>query len=399
MAACPVAIRPVDVKANKLLITLRHLRMQTKNGQLTERGQVEGELAEVRQLFLRLLHNYPDGAISIIDQKFNFIFTGGELHKRMNVTPSELIGHEIYPKFPEKVRCIIRQQLNKVFAGNEIMGFELPFPIKNAIYVMDAFPLKEEDGSVAYAGVIFRDISHLKLIENELKRSLEKERELGDLKARFLTMASHEFRTPLSNVLLSARLLKKYNGVGEQLNRDKHIGRIVSSVNLITDILSDFLSVEKIEKGTVIAHPEKLDIQAHITAVINEINEARKAGQQICYQHTGKKTVVLDPLLLKQIITNMLSNAIKFSAADSLVEVKTEWIGSQLSISVKDYGIGIPAEYRQHLFERFYRASNVTNIGGTGLGLYIINKYVELMNGTIHYTTELNKGTEFVITF
>lgn len=373
--------------------------MQSQNEQWTEKGQVEIELSKARQLFLQLLHNYPDGAISMIDRKFNFIFTGGELHKRMNVFPDELIGHELYPKFPEEVRLIIKTQLNKVFKGDEIIGFELPYPIKDAIYVMDAFPLKEEDGSVAYAGVIFRNISHLKLIENKLKQSLEKERELGDLKSRFLTMASHEFRTPLSNVLLSARLLAKHTEFGAQSSRDKHIARIVSSVNLITDILSDFLTVEKIENSALIVRPEMLNIKAYTTAIVNEIKETRKTGQEISYRHIGKNSVVLDPILLKQIMVNLLSNAMKFSVADSPVEIKTEWIDGHLSLSVKDYGIGIPEEYRQHLFERFYRASNVTNIGGTGLGLYITKKYVELMNGTIRYTSELYKSTEFVIVF
>lgn len=372
--------------------------MQVQKEPLTEKGQTERDVSNVRQLFLQLLHNYPDGAISIIDRNYNFIFTGGELHKRMNVVPSELIGHEIYPKFPEEVRNVIRRQLNTVFLGNNILEFELPYPIKSKVYVMDAFPLKEDDGSVVYAGVIFRNISHLKLIENELKQSLEKERELGVLKSRFLTMASHEFRTPLSNVLLSAKLLKKYTAVDAQANRDKHISRIVSSVNLITDILSDFLSVEKIENGVVVVNREKLDIKEFIGMIIKEIKADQKNEQEIFYRHAGKKSVVLDPLLLKQIIVNLLSNAIKFSIGNSPVEVRTEWLNSRLSISIKDYGIGIPPEYRKHMFERFYRAPNVTNIGGTGLGLYIVSKYVELMNGTIQYTSEVHKGTQFVIT-
>jgi signal transduction histidine kinase len=373
--------------------------MQPQNEPLTEKGQVEKEISKVRQLFFQLLHNYPDGAISIIDRNHNFIFTGGELHKRLNIDPGELIGHEIYPKFPQKVRDVIKVQLKKVFQGNNIIEFELPYPIKSQIYVMDMFPLKEEDDSVLYAGVIFRNISHLKLIENELKQSLEKERELSELKSRFLTMASHEFRTPLSNVLLSAQLLKKYTAVDAQPNRDKHIGRIVSSVNLITDILSDFLSVEKIEKGVVKVNLETLDIKAHITSIIKEIKETQKKEQEIFYRHIGEKSVALDPFLLKEIIVNLLSNAIKFSIGNLPIEVKTEWINSRLSLSIKDYGIGIPPDYRQHLFERLYRASNVTNIGGTGLGLYITSKYVELMNGTIQYTSELQKGTQFVIIF
>ena len=115
--------------------------------------------------------------------------------------------------------------------------------------------------------------------------------------------------------------------------------------------------------------------------------------------HTGGEQAFLDPVLLKHIIQNLLSNAIKFSAENSPVEVKTEWTKHRFVLSVKDHGIGIPQEYRKHLFERFYRASNALNIQGTGLGLHIVNKYVELMNGTIHYKSELQKGTQFVIIF
>jgi hypothetical protein len=116
-----------------------------------------------QKLFLQLLHNYPDGAISIIDINYNFIITGGELHKRLAADQSELIGNDIYPNFPEGIRKVIKTQLKKVFAGNNISTFELPHLIKGEFYVMDAFPLKEKDGSIIHAGVIIRNVYHLKI--------------------------------------------------------------------------------------------------------------------------------------------------------------------------------------------------------------------------------------------
>lgn len=371
--------------------------IQTPGG--FEHESKEHELPKERKLFLQLLRNYPDGAISVIDKEFSFILTGGELHNRLGVDPKYLIGREIYPKFPAKLRQVIIKRLEKVFQGNNLSEFELPFKIKGEYYVMDAFPLKEKDDSVVYAGVIIRNISHLKKAEMELRRALKKEKELSELKSRFVSMASHEFRTPLSAVLSSACLVKKYITGEKQDQANKHLDRIISSVNMLTDILNDFLSIGKIEEGKVVSKPVELNIKEVITAAISDMAVIQKKGQYISYGHSGPEWTSLDPVLLKHIVINLLSNAIKFSSESSPIEIKTEWINNRLVISVQDYGIGIPEESQAHLFKRFYRASNVTNIQGTGLGLHIVSKYLELMNGKIEYTSKLNKGTRFVISF
>ncbi len=352
-----------------------------------------------QKLFLQLLHNYPDGAISIIDINYNFIITGGELHKRLAADPSDLIGNDIYPNFPEQIRNVIKKQLKKVFGGNNVSTFELPHLVKGEFYVMDAFPLKEKDGSIIHAGVIIRNISHLKMAEKELKVSLEKEKELSEMKSRFITMASHEFRTPLSTMLLSVQLLKKYQTNEAQDKVDKHLARIELSIQVLNDILNDFLTIGKIQEGKYVNTPVTFNFKEHISSIIKEFENSSREGQQICYRHNGNEMAFLDPFLSQHIITNLLSNAIKFSTTKTLVEVNTEWLHGRLVLSVKDHGIGIPVEYRKHLFEQFYRASNATNIQGTGLGLFTVNKYVEIMNGDIRYTSKLDKGTRFVITF
>jgi len=352
-----------------------------------------------QELFLQLLHNYPDGLISLIDRQYNFIYTGGELHKRLAANPAELIGNKIYPKFPETVRDLIRTQLEKVFEGNRISAFELPGLVKGEYYIMDAFPIKEKLDFINYAGVIIRNISHLKTAEEELKISLKKERELGELKSRFITMASHEFKTPLSTMLTSVQLLKNYTTTDTQEKRDKHIGRIISSVNHLTDILNDFLTVGNLQEGNMVSSPVTFNIKDHMEMIIAEFENDQHQEKQIFYNHRGKELVELDPVLLKNITTNILSNAIKFSPENSPVEINTKWVNDRLVLLIKDYGIGIPPEYRNHLFEQFYRASNAMNIPGTGLGLHLVSKYAALMNGTILYRSELEKGTEFLITF
>lgn len=235
--------------------------------------------------------------------------------------------------------------------------------------------------------------------KDELIKALSKEKELGDLKSRFVSMASHEFRTPLSTILSSASLVSKYLKEEEQDKRDKHINRIKSSVNNLTDILNDFLSIGKIEDGNIVAHYSLFNIKESITAVCNEIAGIVKKGQQITYHHKGGPMVQLDPSLLRNVMINLLSNAIKFSPVNGKIIVTSELNNTHILLKVKDSGIGISEEDKHHLFERFFRGANVTNIQGTGLGLHIVEKYVELMNGKIDYESELEKGTSFTLTF
>lgn len=233
----------------------------------------------------------------------------------------------------------------------------------------------------------------------QLNKQMVKEKELNELKSRFVSMASHEFRTPLSTVLSSTFLISKYEQADEQPQREKHIQRIVSSVNMMTDILNDFLSVGKIEEGKIPVRMLSFDAEQHISSIVHEMTELRKKQQHIDYQHTGDKMVLLDPALLKHIIQNLLSNAIKFSPELATIVVRTEVSAGEFICRIKDSGIGISKEDQQHLFERFFRGNNVSDIQGTGLGLHIVSKYAELMNGTVHCHSEENKGTEFIVSF
>jgi PAS domain S-box-containing protein len=233
--------------------------------------------------------------------------------------------------------------------------------------------------------------------KEELSRSLDKEKELGELKTRFVSMASHEFRTPLSTVLSSTYLIEKYTTTEDQPKRDKHLQRIVSSVNLLTDILNDFLSLGKIEEGKIQVRPEQVNIMEHITTIIGEMANNLKKQQEIFYLHEGDPEVLLDASLLKHIIQNLVSNASKFSPEGSAIEIKTTAYNSHFVLSVKDHGMGISAEDQAHLMERFFRGSNAGNVQGTGLGLHIVSKYVDLMNGTIECQSKLENGTEFIV--
>ncbi|MBX9783577.1 MAG: PAS domain-containing sensor histidine kinase [Chitinophagaceae bacterium] len=235
--------------------------------------------------------------------------------------------------------------------------------------------------------------------DKELRSALEREKELSELKSRFVSVASHEFRTPLSTVLSSTYLLQKYVTGEDQPKREKHIQRIISSVNLLTDILNDFLNVGRIEEGKIQVRIVTADVAKVIHETINELQTIRKPSQQIIYDAGNAGHWELDTSMFKHIIINLLSNAIKFSPDGSEIKLSTAVKNNELVLRVKDNGIGIPPEDQEHLFERFFRATNAINIQGTGLGLHIVAKYAELMNGTIACNSEPGKGSEFVITF
>ena len=242
-------------------------------------------------------------------------------------------------------------------------------------------------------------MSALEKSRDELTLALSKERELSDLKTRFVSMASHEFRTPLSTIQSSVSLIGKYTDSQDQDKRIKHIQRVHSAVSNLTDILNDFLSIGKIEEGKISTHKTLFNLPDLVKRIINEINPILKKGQKIHYDHDGPPNVELDQSLISNIMINMLSNASKFSFEHSMIHVKTDIHEEQILISIQDNGLGIADEDKKHLFERFFRGKNVVNIQGTGLGLHIVSKYVEIMNGNIEIDSELEKGTTFKIKF
>jgi len=242
-------------------------------------------------------------------------------------------------------------------------------------------------------------IDELEKTKMELNQSLEKERELSDLKSRFVSMASHEFRTPLATIMSSLSLVTKYGEVNEKEKQNKHITRIKSSINSLTDILNDFLSVSKLEEGKVVNDAEPFNMKTFLSELANEMQALAKGGQKIIQSHSGNEMVTLDKKLLKNVMFNLSTNAIKFSGDDTQIEITSVNKNGKLKISVRDKGIGISKTDQEHLFERFFRGRNATYIQGTGLGLNIVAKYIELMDGTIEFESVENEGTTFTLLF
>lgn len=243
-------------------------------------------------------------------------------------------------------------------------------------------------------------IDALTQAKEEVSHSLEKEKELGKLKSRLLSMASHEFRTPLSSIQLSTSLIERYAESMESTRIEKHIQKIKNSVNNLTTILNDFLHVEKAEAGKVEVAYSTFNIVAFSNEIVEEMQQFAKKQQKIIYEHIGDNVLVkLDRNLLKNSIINLISNAIKYSGEETTIEFTTQFGENNFMVTVQDNGIGIPEEEHKHLFEAFFRAQNTGNIPGTGLGLNIVTRYVGLMSGTIDFESAVNQGTRFTITF
>ncbi len=241
-------------------------------------------------------------------------------------------------------------------------------------------------------------LQRLEESQTELSEALDKERQLNEIKSRFVSMASHEFRTPLSTVLSSASLLGKYKTTDEQDKRNRHIDKIKNSVRHLNDILEDFLSLGKLDEGKVTTQLTPFDLQEFILETIEEMKGLLKKGQRVITSYEGEKTIHSDKKLLKNIIINLITNASKFSTEDSDILINTLTTDGKTVISIVDKGIGIAKEDQEHLFSSFFRGGNATNIAGTGLGLHIVKRYVDLLKGKLHLQSELDKGTTITIT-
>lgn len=243
-------------------------------------------------------------------------------------------------------------------------------------------------------------VAELESAKEHVNALFIKEKELNQLKTRFVSMASHEFRTPLSSIQLSATLIDKYTPKQDIENIEKHTGKIKNAVGNLTTILNDFLSLEKLEAGKVEVHPTWFSIINFAEEIVEEMQLISKQDQHIIYEHKGiSAQVFLDINLLKNSVINLISNAIKYSGENTMIQFNSTLKDDELLIEIKDNGIGIPETDLHNLFEPFFRAHNTGSIPGTGLGLNIVKRYVSLMNGNVACESAQNIGTTITLKF
>ncbi|MBD2756519.1 PAS domain S-box protein [Spirosoma sp. BT704] len=255
---------------------------------------------------------------------------------------------------------------------------------------------------------LLNTLGQLVQAKDELTKALTAEQQLGELKSRFVSIASHEFRTPLTVVQTSATLIEKYLALNQPDNCQTHLDHIRASTRHLNDILEEFLSVGQIEAGKIEAHPVSVDVAKLLGVTVADMQGILKRDQRVEMTLSGSETARpdhvwpghawLDPSLFRKIILNLLTNAIKYSGPGSVVSIQGTTTDRLLTLIVQDQGVGIPPDDQPHLFERFFRASNVTNMAGTGLGLHIVGQYVALMGGQISLQSVLDQGTTVTLT-
>lgn len=378
-------------RTEELEITNRNLQEQIK-----DRRKIEEALRESQKLYNAIAKNFPNGAIIVLDHNLEYIFVEGKELDDLGISSERMLGEQIFHSYNPEERKLLQGHLKKVYQGKNA-SFETVFKGRN--YMNHAVPLPDAKGEINFILLVLENITDRKQAEKKNQEALDKERELNELKSTFVSIASHEFRTPLSTILSSASLIGQYQQEDQQEKRLKHIDRIKSSVANLTQILNDFLSLTKLEEGRVEHKPEKFGIEKFSREICQDMQAIAKPGQHIVYQHNGNiDQVNLDKNFLKNILINLISNAIKYSGEGQNINFSTELNDHQLNIFIRDNGIGIPKEEQHHLFDRFFRARNATNIQGTGLGMNIVKRYLDLMKGSIEFDSQLNTGTTFKIT-
>jgi len=250
---------------------------------------------------------------------------------------------------------------------------------------------------------LYTSINKLATANKELEESLVREKELSKLKSSFVSMASHQFRTPLAVIQSNAQLFEMLQRSGKEVTPKKYIkisDRITGEITKMTTLMDDVLILGKLTSGNVPFDTQELDLVEFCNLIIDQFNLIQKDGRRLDFVVKGKPyNVEIDDKLLTHSLNNLISNAFKYSAGKQNPQLSIHFKPTEVVLSVKDYGIGIPEKQQFHLFEPFFRADNVTEIKGTGLGLSIAKQYVEINKGQITAKSILGEGSCFEMTF
>ncbi|MGL6338752.1 MAG: PAS domain-containing sensor histidine kinase, partial [Waterburya sp.] len=332
--------------------------------------------------------------------------------KNLLIPKAEFLGKHINEVFPQEIALSTMNCVEKAFTTGEVQILECEIPATDKIYSYEVRIAVSEVNEVI---AIVRDITDRKQAEADIRRTLEQEKKLNELKSQFVTMASHEFRTPLASILSSAELLEHYSHKWSEDKKLSHLHRIQVSVKHMTDLLNDVLLLGKADAGKLELNPSPIDLVQFCQDLVEEIQLTTQTHQIIlqiekcpevddsCVQQSGTtknnySTVYMDEKTLRHILNNLLSNAIKYSPDSEQVKFDLICQSQQAIFHIQDFGIGIPIEEKERLFDSFHRANNVGSIPGTGLGLPIVKRAVDLHGGKIAMKSQVNLGTTFTVT-
>ena len=343
---------------------------------------------------LRAVLDAVPGSISWIDANLTYLGVNQRLAEAINLSPQQFVGQKvgsmgISPQFVEFVKQFFASSANT--SSQEVM-MQVKGNSRTYLIVAQKY---NQGASAVTVGI---DITALKQLEAELRASLEREKELGELKSRFISMTSHEFRTPLSTILSSAELLEYYGHKWTDEKKSIHLNRIKTAVKQTIQMLDGVLAIGKAEAGGWDFKPFPLNLGQFCLELLTELQPLDQRKHEINFINNCQNDYFrLDEKLLKHILTNLVSNAIKYSAKGSTIKFEIGRQYNQAIFQIEDKGIGIPIQDQQHLFESFHRATNVGNIPGTGLGLAIVKRCVDLHGGEISVESQEGQGTKFIV--
>jgi signal transduction histidine kinase/ActR/RegA family two-component response regulator len=380
--------------AREQAINLKQIRLL--NEQLQQRVEEQSiQITRTQEILLTIARNYPNGVICTYNTELKCDFIEGKGLMKHNLTPDNFIGKTVFETYPADQAAIHDKYFKQTLSGLNTV-YEINFELEP--YLVSTTPIYDSTGIIERIMVVVTNITSIKLAEEKMKQALAKANELNELKSRFVSTASHEFRTPLSTILSSTNLLQRYYHLQNENQFIKHTQKIKSAINNLTQILEDFLSVEKLEEGAIKIEASEFNLNEFVQLVIEDLRDTIGEEQSLHYSHNSDEIWVrLDKKFIRAIIQNLISNAIKYSLKKGNINVRLHKEDNHFELSVSDEGIGIPQQEQPHLFERFYRAQNASSIDGTGIGLNIVKKYIDLMNGRITFESEQNKGTTFYI--
>lgn len=371
---------------------------------IIERKKAEDALQSSMATNKAILNAIPD-LIMRVDRQGIFInYKAAKYHNLLS--PNEkLIGKHISEIFPQEISLSTMNCVDRAFETGKVQILECQIPDRN--HKIYSYEIRISVSEIDEVMAIVRDITERKQAEADIRQTLEQQQKLNELKSRFVTMTSHEFRTPLASILSSSELLEHYSHKWSEEKKLSHLYRIQNSVKHMTELLNDVLLLGKADAGKLELKPTKIDVIQYCYQLIEEFDLTVPTHQIIFQVRDSDETDnvdhkcttgYLDEKMLRHIIHNLLSNAVKYSPNSDRVHFELTCQPQQVSFKVQDFGIGIPQEAQQQLFESFHRADNVGSIPGTGLGLPIIKRSVDLHGGKISVDSKVNRGTTFTIT-
>ncbi|MBE9079364.1 PAS domain S-box protein [Romeria aff. gracilis LEGE 07310] len=308
------------------------------------------------------------------------------------------LGKSLFEVYPDEVAESLQHCIHQALSTKEVQVIEYQLSKAGDLVYYEARIVISAENEVM---AIIRDITERKQAEAEIQKALEREKELNELKSNFVSMTSHEFRTPLATILSSSELLEHYSHKWTVEKQLSHLVRIQDAVKHMTELLNDVLLIGKAEAGRLEFDPAPLALTEFCQTIVEEIQITTSKHIVNLQVHGEEQSAQLDPKLLRQILNNLLSNAVKYSPDGGTVHFdltyETGLENAEVVFRVRDNGIGIPKSDQAKMFTSFNRASNVGTISGTGLGLAIVKKSVDLHGGDIRLKSDIGKGTTFIV--